>query len=158
MLQICYSLIFFLRFALSPTSAETFAKHILCLFLPARYQIGTDTVLRCYLSMCLCSGECFQCYIFFELGGVATSLVYFFSFCMSVCWLDYTHSRCFAETGVLKSGSIIFFREKRKRNSPVSEPSICARTRHGSPCSSWPALLPAVAASKILPGISLSPP
>ena len=39
---------------------------------------GTDAVLRCYLSMRLSSCERFQCYLFLELGGVATSLVYFF--------------------------------------------------------------------------------
>ena len=62
---------------------------------------GTDAVLRCYLSMRLSAGERFPCYLFLELGGVATSLVYFFV--LPVCvlvGLDTLTIRCTRNRGL----------------------------------------------------------
>ena len=56
-----------------------------CFFL-AVTKSGLISIFRCYLSVCFCFRQSLQCHFLFELGTVATSLMYL-SFCIYVCWL-----------------------------------------------------------------------
>ncbi len=45
-------------------------------FIPLLHQAQANTILLCYLRVCLCFLRCFKCYLFLELCTVASSLVY----------------------------------------------------------------------------------